>query len=257
MRPEDADPAAGPMPAAPELLVHKTPAYRFVRNAVDLCLRVLCGLEVQGREHLPLRGRVVLVANHQSFLDIPIVAAAAGRRHVAFVARDSLASFRPLAWLMRQCGAVLVRRGSADRAALKEMIAHLEHEDCLCVFPEGTRSEDGRVAAFRGGALIAARRARAPVVPVAIDGAFDVWPRGRRLPRRGKIRVRFGAPFDGTTGDALERAHAAVLAMLADLRSAPAPGALRADAAPVPLETRPEPSPSPPGDVVLTRSENP
>ena len=224
------------MSAPSEILVHRTPAYRFVRDSVNFLLRLFCGLEVHGRENLPLHGRVVLVSNHQSFLDIPIVAAAAGKRHVAFVARDSLANSKPLAWLMRQCGAVLVRRGQADRRALKDMIAHLELDDSLCVFPEGTRSVDGSIGEFRGGALIAARRAHAPVVPVAIDGAFGVWPRGRKLPRPGKIHVRFGAPLDGTTNDALDRVRSRVVELLD-----PDAG-LDSEAGPQSLETRTDPS---------------
>jgi len=232
------------MPASAPVLVDKTLTYRIVRSAVHLLLRVFFGLEVRGRGHLPQQGRIVLVVNHQSFLDIPIIAAAAARRHVSFLARDSLARWKPMAWLMRQCGAVLVRRGQADRRAVKEMIEHLEREDCLCVFPEGTRSRDGRLGEFKGGALIAARRTHAPVVPVAIEGVLDVLPRGRRLPRAARITVNIAPPLDGTTPDALERAHAEVARMLGPT-AAPS------------LEARSEPSSSPAGEPALTRSENP
>jgi 1-acyl-sn-glycerol-3-phosphate acyltransferase len=196
------------------VVAHKTVVYHVGLSFLRAYLALFHRLRVEGREHLPAHGRALVVANHQSFLDIPIVGAAV-RRHVAFVARDTLMRSRFLHWFMPRCGVILVRRNAADRAALREMIAHLHAGDVVAVYPEGTRSVDGSVGAFKPGALFAAREAHAPIVPCAIRGAFQAWPRGVRLPRPRTITVRFGAPIEPALEDALELARARILDLLA------------------------------------------
>ena len=199
---------AGPAPTEPaEILTHATLGYRFAHLSTWAFGAVWFRESYSGREHLPKQGGVVVVSNHQSFYDIPVLSHAIPR-HVSFVARDTLANFAPLAWLMRTCGAVLVKRGAPDRAALREMVTHLERGDCLAVFPEGTRTVDGRVSEFKAGALLAARMAKVPIVPCSIRGSFEALPKGALFPRPKKIRVQFGSPIDSSLPDALERAHA-------------------------------------------------
>lgn len=197
-------------PAAEQaLLTHKTLVYSATRLTMAAMLRTYNRARVSGAEHLPSEGPVVLAANHQSLLDIPLIAMAT-RRHVSFVARKTLARSAPLAFLMRQCGAVLVERGTADRRAVGEMIAHLEAGDALAVFPEGTRALDNQVGPFLAGALLAARRAGAPIVPVGIRGTFEVWPRGARLPRPRPVRIAFGPAMGPKEPGALERLRESV-----------------------------------------------
>ena len=88
--------------------------------------------------------------------------------------------------------------------------------DCVAVFPEGTRSRDGRLGQFRAGAVFAARRARVPIVPVGIRGAIQALPRDVVLPRPRRIGVRFGAPLAPASPDALEQARGAIAAMIGD-----------------------------------------
>ena len=191
------------------LLTEKTLVYSATRQFMGCLLRGYNRARVEGREHMPSEGPVVLAANHLSLLDIPLIAMST-RRHVSFVARRSLASSGPMAFLLRQCGSVLVERGAADRRALSEMIAHLGAGDALAVFPEGTRSTDGRIGPFLAGALVAARRASAPIVPIGIRGTFEVWPRGARLPRPSRVSLRFGAAIGAREPGALERVRSAV-----------------------------------------------
>jgi len=200
------------------LVAHARPAYTAGRLIVTAYLKTWHGLRTEGREHLPASGGVLIVANHASYLDIPAIAAAA-RRHVGFVARASLDRVPGLSWLMRQSGCVLVQRNSADRAALESMIGHLEQGDCVGIFPEGTRTLDGSLGAFRAGAMVAARRAGAPIVPAAILGAFAALPRGRFFPRPARIRVRFGAPIPATGDEALQEARATIERFLAEGRA--------------------------------------
>lgn len=188
----------------PPLLTHKTLTYHFIMAVVHPTYRVFYRPTVRGREHLLPTGGVLVAANHVSFLDIPLLAKVLSPRHAAFVARDTLARARWLAFVMRQCGAVLVERGKGDRAVLRRMTGHLECGDQVVIFPEGTRSADGRLAPFKKGALIAARMAGVPIVPCGIRGTFEAWPRDRKWPRPGKVFVDFGAPIDSSRADALD-----------------------------------------------------
>jgi 1-acyl-sn-glycerol-3-phosphate acyltransferase len=199
---------AGERAPAP-VIVRAGWVYTTGRTVLRLYLGLYHRVKVEGREHLPRRGGVLIVANHQSFLDIPAVAVASDR-HVAFVARETLARSRFLDFLMRHSGSVLVRRGAPDRAALEGMIEHLRQGDCVAVFPEGTRTKDGRLGVFRRGGVLAARRAGVPIVPLGICGAFEAWPRSRSLPVPRKVTIRFGAPIPADGDEALERAREAI-----------------------------------------------
>jgi 1-acyl-sn-glycerol-3-phosphate acyltransferase len=201
----------------PPLVTEAGRVYRLGRALLRGYLGGYHRLFVTGREHLPRAGGLLIVSNHQSFLDIPVVAVGTPR-HVAFVARSTLARSRFLSFLMRHSGSILIRPNTPDRAALEAMIAHLTAGDCVAVFPEGTRTRDGRMGHFRGGALVAARRACVPLVPACIRGAFEAWPRDRILPLPRRIELSFAAPIPADAPDALERARAAIAGMLGDGR---------------------------------------
>lgn len=177
--------------------------------------RIAHRVRIEGREHLPPQG-ALLAANHESFLDIPLVAHAAGPRHVSFVARDTLAKTGWLRFVMEQCGAILVKRSSSDRRALRDMVAHLSAGDLVGVFPEGTRSADGELGPFKGGVLLAAKVAGVPIVPVGIHGSFEAWPRHRKFPRPRKLIARIGAPIAADGENTLERLRDAVAELSRD-----------------------------------------
>jgi len=185
-------------------------SYRLIRLSVLSYLKLFNRLGWTGREHVPPSGGLLVVSNHNSFLDIPAIAAALPR-HGSFVARQSLARSRFLGWVLRVTGAVLLKRGAADRAALREMGDHLEAEDAVVIFPEGTRSQDGKLGEFRGGALFIAKRAGVPVLPVGIEGSFEAWPRHAKRPGRGRIRVHFGPPIDPRAEGAEELLRAEII----------------------------------------------
>jgi 1-acyl-sn-glycerol-3-phosphate acyltransferase len=98
------------------------------------------------------------------------------------------------------------------------MVEHLERGDLVAVFPEGTRTRDGSIGPLRAGALVAARQAGVPVYPIGIRGAFEAWPRERRLPRPRPIAVRVGAPLDPSAPEALARLRAALDELVGDGR---------------------------------------
>ena len=149
---------------------------------------------VKGREHVPREGAALIAANHQSVLDIPLIAKAAHHRHVVFVARATLTQSKVLAFVLRKCRAILIDRDKGDRAALRAMVEVLEAGGIIVIFPEGTRTEDGSLGHPKKGALLAARQAKVPIIPCALDGSYKAWPRKRRFPRPGRIQITFGEP---------------------------------------------------------------
>lgn len=205
--------ASRPAAAEEPILTHKTPVYRACSIGSLLLCKIYFRMRVEGLANIPKEGGAVLASNHQSFLDILIYGGCVPR-HVAFVARDTLANWRWLAYVMRECGTVLVKRGSSDRRALRQMADHLERGDMVVIYPEGTRTRDGSLQEFKGGALLAARMAGVPIVPCGIRGAYDAWPRGRTLPRPKKIGVRFGPPIDSSLSDAQERMVESIRSMV-------------------------------------------
>ena len=200
-------------PDSPDpILTRPTFVYRLCSLSAWLYCKIWHRLEVRGLENIPAEGGVVLVTNHQSHVDI-LIHGGTVPRHVSFVARDTLANQAWLAYVMRQCGAVLIQRGASDRKALRAMADHLEQGDVVAVFPEGTRTEDGNLREWKGVALLTARLAKVPLVPCGISGAFQAFPRGVAFPRPMKIRVSYGAPIDSALPDAQERMVAAVAAL--------------------------------------------
>lgn len=196
----------------PPVIVRKTPVYRLGSGFLNLVLYLMCRRRVEGLEHLPLEGGCVIASNHQSYLDIPLISGATSR-HVSFVGRSTLSRSRMIGFLMVQSGAVFVRRDQPAHSAVRAMVQHLELGDCVALFPEGTRSADGRLGRFRSGAIMAARKAGVPVVPVGVRGCIDAMPRTAKFPRPRKVAIRFGPPIDSALPDALEQLRVAVTAL--------------------------------------------
>ncbi|MEX0886445.1 MAG: lysophospholipid acyltransferase family protein [Phycisphaeraceae bacterium] len=150
-----------------------------------------------GVRRIPDEGPLLIVSNHQSFYDPILVGLGAHRRQFYALARSGLFEHRGLAWLIRMLNAVPVRQGEGDRAAMKRCLEVLEQNQALLIFPEGSRTATGRTARFESGLMLLIKRARPHVLPVAVAGASDVWPRWRKRPR---LTGRMGAIY----GDAIE-----------------------------------------------------
>jgi 1-acyl-sn-glycerol-3-phosphate acyltransferase len=157
--------------------------------------RVFCILffrvRTYGRENVPDKGAFVLVSNHQSYLD-PILCGGPIKRRVSFLARDSLFANWFFGGLISSVGTIPVKQGEADISAMRKVIGKLKDGGGVCLFPEGTRLIDGKITPFKPGFGLLCRRGGAAVVPVVIDGAFECWPRHKRIFSPGSIFVYYG-----------------------------------------------------------------
>ena len=168
--------------------------FDLLKRLLQLMAVSVYRIRFTGRENIPAEGGVLVVCNHQSHFDPPIVGLGCPRR-MTFVARNTLFRFRPFGRLLRSLKVIPIDREGMGLAGIKEALRHLKRGEAVVIFPEGTRTRDGQMAPFRPGFTALAARSGAAILPVAIDGTFHVWPRGRILPRLGRIRVHYGEPI--------------------------------------------------------------
>ena len=174
-------------------------------------MRVWFRIRVEGGEHVPREGPVILASNHRSNMD-PVLLASALKRPVAFMAKAEL-FVGPLGWIMRWIGQFPVRRGGIDREALRRTDAVLARGSMLGLFPEGTRGDGGFAAVHPGLAYIVVRQ-RCPVLPVVIFGTERVRRRFGWLPFASPVRIVIGPAIDlpqSTSDRAGRRAASEVL----------------------------------------------
>jgi 1-acyl-sn-glycerol-3-phosphate acyltransferase len=170
-------------------------AWNTGRALSRLIALVLFRLQVQGRENVPNTGAVLLVTNHQSFLD-PWLIGIRLRRQIHYMARDTLFKGGFLHWLMELLNAYPVKRGAADLHAIRETANRLEQGRVVNIFPEGTRTTDGSIGTVSPGIILILKRMKGPlaILPVVIEGAFEAWPRHQKLPHAHAIRIAYGTP---------------------------------------------------------------
>jgi 1-acyl-sn-glycerol-3-phosphate acyltransferase len=169
--------------------------YDFLRVFFRVLGVAVCRIRVFGRDHVPTTGGALVVSNHQSHLD-PILVGLACDRRLNFVARDTLFGFAPFRWLINSLDAIPLHREGIGLGGLKESLRRLKDGEMLLIFPEGTRTRDGEVGHLKPGFIALARRSKVPLLPVALDGAFDSFPRRSHFPLPAVIHVRYAAPLE-------------------------------------------------------------
>ena len=143
---------------------------------------------------IPRKGRVIIVCNHQSNLDPPFVGSATWRP-VGFMAKESL--FHGfLGWFFRALNSFPVNR-EKPIGGIKEALRRLKNDECIALFPEGARSFDGELQDFLPGLILLAQKTKSPIVPAAIEGAFDAMPRQEhgKMHLFKKIAIRYSDPI--------------------------------------------------------------
>ena len=168
------------------------------------------------RDRVPATGAILVISNHQSFLDPMVNGVTVWDRQFTALARDSL-FIGPFGWILRSVSARPIKREGGDLEAMKGALAELEAGRVVIIYPEGTRSPDGNMLEFKRGVLLLLKRVKPTVLPMGVDGTFDAWPRGRKLPRLfGYVVCVCGEPISGEelakldSAEALAAMHAAV-----------------------------------------------
>ena len=177
--------------------------YRLLKYVIlGPLLRVLFRPRIEGLENVPASGAAIVAGNHLSFSDHFLMPAILPRR-ITFLAKAEYFTGpglkgRLTAAFFRSAGQIPVDRsgGSASQSAIDAGLDVLAKGELLGIYPEGTRSHDGRLYRGRTGVAVMALRAGVPVVPCAMVGTFELQPPGRVVPRLGRVTIRFGRPLD-------------------------------------------------------------
>lgn len=168
--------------------------YNLLRSLCKMFCYSIFRMRVKGLENIPRNGAFILLSNHQSFLD-PIFIGSPVARPTRFVARDSLFKSKIFGAILRMCMAIPIKRGSADINAIKQILRSLGDGLGVGIFPEATRTSDGKINEIKPGFGLLARKSKAVIIPTVIEGAYDCWPRNRKLFLPGEITVYYGKPI--------------------------------------------------------------
>jgi len=140
---------------------------------------------------LPAEGGVLVCSNHQSFFD-PVLVGISFKPQLGYLARKTLFRFFLFGWIIRYLDAIPIDRSGMGVGGVKEMLRRLRREEIVHIFPEGTRSKDGALQTLQPGFLALARRGRCQILPMAVSGAFDAWPRSAKFPRLATLSSEVG-----------------------------------------------------------------
>ncbi len=167
--------------------------YRAVQCVVSVTLAAFFGIRITGRANIPRSGAALLVSNHLSHLDVFVLGIFVSRP-LNYVARSTL--FVPgVGAFIRSVGGFPIQREGLGASGMKETLRRLKHGGIVTLFPEGTRSSDGELAEIKAGISLLATRARVTIIPAAVAGTFEAWPKHRRFPLSHALRVHFGPPI--------------------------------------------------------------
>ncbi|MFI9568067.1 lysophospholipid acyltransferase family protein [Streptomyces rishiriensis] len=165
-------------------------------------LKLLFRPRIEGLEHVPDSGAAIIAGNHLSFSDHFLMPAILGRR-ITFLAKAEYFTGpglkgRLTAAFFRSAGQIPVDRSGkeAGQAAIREGLGVLAKDELLGIYPEGTRSHDGRLYKGKVGVAVMALKSRAPVIPCAMIGTFEAQPPGKKIPTLHPVAIRFGEPLE-------------------------------------------------------------
>ncbi|MEM6855349.1 MAG: lysophospholipid acyltransferase family protein, partial [Planctomycetota bacterium] len=170
--------------------------WQFMQAVCWLLLLVVYRCRCWGVRNIPADGPVLFLSNHQSFYDPIVIGFGASKRHFYSLGRHTLFQ-TPIARLFeRVSNSIAVQQGAGDTKAMKKCIEVLKEGQALMLFPEGARTTTGNVEKFETGAMLIIKRAKPTVIPVAVEGVYDVWPRGQSKPKfTGRLGVMYGEPI--------------------------------------------------------------
>ncbi|MEB3231821.1 MAG: lysophospholipid acyltransferase family protein [Leptolyngbyaceae bacterium] len=149
---------------------------------------------IYGAEQVPVQGPLLVVSNHASYFDPPLLSSCV-RRPVAYMAKEELFRIPVFRQAIQLYGAYPVKRGGSDRAAIRAALSRLEKGWAVGIFLQGTRTPDARIPSPKLGAALIAAKAQVPLLPVSLWGTQDILVKGKALPQSVPITVRIGEPI--------------------------------------------------------------
>jgi len=169
--------------------------YCVNRQLLRIILRSYFRISVQGVDHIPSTGAVLLAANHCSYLDPPLIAIETSRQ-ITFLAKEEIFSLPICRWWLHHVGVHPVARNRGDARAVLSALRLLRQEKALLVFPEGTRTFDGELQPLEVGVAWLSIKSGVPVVPLYLSGTFRAFPRKAWFPRPVRLKMGFGPPIN-------------------------------------------------------------
>jgi 1-acyl-sn-glycerol-3-phosphate acyltransferase len=169
----------------------KSIGYQTLKTFFWITAKTFFRFTWRGKEYFPGEGGALICCNHQSYFD-PVLVGICFRQQLNFMARKTLFNTFLFGRIIRYLDAIPVDRDGMSLGGIKETLKRLKKGEGVVVFPEGTRSQDGKIGQLKPGFCALARRGHVRILPAAVDGAFDAWPRSARLPRFTKVCTVFG-----------------------------------------------------------------
>jgi len=170
------------------------PSYFIAWSCFRLIYRFYFRWRICNPERVPLTGSVILASNHLSFLDPPLVGSAL-HRDINYLARDTLFRYPGIGALLRSWNSVPVDRDGAGAAGLRAILDRLLAGGAIILFPEGTRSKDGKLQPARSGIGLTVMKSNALVIPVRVFGTLEAYGRHMKIPLPRKVAVKYGVPL--------------------------------------------------------------
>lgn len=189
--PSESEKQINPEPLDP---TQQTQFWKLIRLIARPIMTLVFDLKVYHRQHVPARGGVLLVSNHQSYLD-PVLIGVYLQRPMSYMAKSELFENKYFGWLIRSLHAFPIKQRAGDVGAIKETIKRLKEGFLLNIFSEGARTFSGELGPIEPGTALVIRRAGVPVIPCIIQGSYDAWPRTTKFPRPHPVAVMYGPPL--------------------------------------------------------------
>lgn len=170
--------------------------YHLCQGVLYILIKILFRIKYINSRNVPKKGATLLVSNHQSFLDPPAIGCGYFRM-TNFLARKTLFKFKPFAKLIDSVDAIPLETNGLGFQGIKETLRRLNNNEAVLIFPEGSRTFDGELSHFTSGYAALALKTRATIVPIAIVGAFEAFPRTKKFPSFFKppVKVEYGQPI--------------------------------------------------------------
>jgi 1-acyl-sn-glycerol-3-phosphate acyltransferase len=171
--------------------------YKFARYIGCILSFLFWPIKINGKEYFNKKGPLIFAANHVSYLD-PIALGVANKRQIHFIAKKEIFEVPILGIIVKYFGAIPVDRKRANLISIKKSLSILKEGKILGIFPEGTRSLNGKLMALNAGLIKIAFKSNVPIIPIGINGTYDIYPPGQKIPsflKRKYIYINVGKPI--------------------------------------------------------------